>query len=207
MRLHSYIVEHDCGFAPNPFYGACTLAACKPRIRKYADVGDFILGTGAKKRALQGRLVYLMRVGRIIGFDEYWEDEAFSRKKPRLNGSLMQKYGDNIYHREAKSGAWIQEDSFHSSAGGAADPDNLRVDTGLTDRVLIADWFCYYGGQGQVIPADLTFAVQTTQGHRCIASGAEIDQVTSWVRSLGRTGIIGEPQEWRYSSLVRRGIR
>ncbi|WP_202913488.1 hypothetical protein [Acuticoccus sediminis] len=25
MRLFSYVVEHDQGFAPNPFYGVCTL--------------------------------------------------------------------------------------------------------------------------------------------------------------------------------------
>src|SRR5712671_5339411 len=34
MRLYSYVVARDFGFAPNPFFGVCTLATCKPDIRK-----------------------------------------------------------------------------------------------------------------------------------------------------------------------------
>lgn len=32
--LFSYIVRWDHGFAPNPFHGICSLATCKPGIRK-----------------------------------------------------------------------------------------------------------------------------------------------------------------------------
>jgi hypothetical protein len=35
-----YVVKHDGGFAPNPFHGFCTLACCKPKIRKGAKEGD-----------------------------------------------------------------------------------------------------------------------------------------------------------------------
>src|SRR5882762_6472831 len=47
VRLYSYVVARDFGFAPNPFYGFCTLATCKPRIRAHACVGDWVLGTGS----------------------------------------------------------------------------------------------------------------------------------------------------------------
>ena len=30
VRLCSYVVKYDTGFAPNPFWGFCTLAACTP---------------------------------------------------------------------------------------------------------------------------------------------------------------------------------
>ena len=30
VKLYSYIVVHDAGLAPNPFYGWCTLAVCTP---------------------------------------------------------------------------------------------------------------------------------------------------------------------------------
>lgn len=33
VNLFSYIVACDSGFSPNPFWGICTLACCKPRIR------------------------------------------------------------------------------------------------------------------------------------------------------------------------------
>lgn len=206
MRLHSYIVEHDCGFAPNPFFGICTLTACKPKIRKYAKTGDYVMGTGAKKRSLQGRLVYLMRIGSILTFDEYWCDKTFARKKPIINGSRIQMYGDNIYHRDP-DGAWIQENSFHSKADGSTDPDNLRLDTATTDRVLIADWYCYFGGEGPVIPAGLTFAIQTTQGHRSNFSETQVKEVVAWVQGLGRIGPVGQPKEWQYSRLIKRGVR
>jgi hypothetical protein len=93
MRLHSYIGEHDVGFAPNPFHGICTLSACKPPVRKYAKIGDYVIGTGTAKRRLQGRLVYLMKVSKIIGFDDYWIAPGFARKKAVMNGSFVQRYG------------------------------------------------------------------------------------------------------------------
>ena len=40
MRVFSYIVTHDTGYAPNPFHGFLTLACCKPLIRRTAEVGD-----------------------------------------------------------------------------------------------------------------------------------------------------------------------
>ena len=47
MNIYSYIVRYDSGFAPNPFYGYCTLANCKPIIRGHAQVNDWVVGTGS----------------------------------------------------------------------------------------------------------------------------------------------------------------
>ena len=77
-RLYSYIVANDTGFAPNPFHGYCTLATCKPRIRKTARVGDWIVGTGSKRNGKAGYAVYAMRVTEIMTFDEYWSDPRVS---------------------------------------------------------------------------------------------------------------------------------
>lgn len=111
MSLFSYIIEHDLGFAPNPFHGACTLACCKPRIRKKAAVGDYILGTGAVKPNLRGHICYWMRVDEILTFDQYWADYRFRRKKPVMSGTTFLRYGDNIYHRDT-SGTFRQEIPF-----------------------------------------------------------------------------------------------
>ena len=62
LKLHSYIVKIDDGFAPNPFYGFCTLATCKPNVRSVAQIGDWVLGTGASGNKRSGTLVYAMRV-------------------------------------------------------------------------------------------------------------------------------------------------
>src|SRR3981081_4702898 len=72
LRLHSYVVARDYGFAPNPFYGICTLATCKPVIRRTAAIDDCVIGTGSKSRGREGRLVYVMRMDEILTYDTYW---------------------------------------------------------------------------------------------------------------------------------------
>lgn len=196
--LRSYIVEHDVGFAPNPFHGVCTLAACKPSIRSASEVGDYVLGLGAQKRRLRGRAAYIMRVGHIITFDEYWSDPRFEAKKPVMNGSRMLRYGDNIYHRNPESGEWIQEDSFHSNPGGVLDRDNLDTDTGRTDRVLLADWFIYWGGDAPVIPPPLFSEMAKTQGHKNIRDSSTIEEILTWAKGISPATGLGEPAEWRY---------
>ena len=133
MKLFSYVVALDFGFAPNPFHGYCTLATCKPRIRKAADVGDWVLGTGTKPSGRANRAVFAMRVTEALSFDCYWSDARFHAKRPNLKGSKKQAFGDSIYHRE--SGEWIQEDSHHSLLHGEANLKNVERDTSA-DRVL-----------------------------------------------------------------------
>jgi hypothetical protein len=78
-RLFSYVVEHDLGFAPNPFGGLCTLAKCKHGSKKRnivetAQVGDWVAGTGGadlKKSAGHGKLIYAMRVDEVVPLDAY----------------------------------------------------------------------------------------------------------------------------------------
>ena len=40
MRLFSYKMTSDTGFAPNPFGRRVTLATCKPMIRQSTHEGD-----------------------------------------------------------------------------------------------------------------------------------------------------------------------
>lgn len=97
MNLRTYVVARDYGFASNPFHGYCTPATCKPRIRSYANIDDWIVGTGAKTNyGLVGYLIYAMKVDEVMDFDSYWSDPRFQVKKPVLNGSLKQIYGGNI---------------------------------------------------------------------------------------------------------------
>lgn len=96
--LHTYVVLHDSGFAPNPSHGYCTLATCKPNIRKSADVGDWVVGTGSlTKNDPEERLIYAMRVDEVLTYDEYFSDERFEAKKP-LSGDDYEENGDNIYY-------------------------------------------------------------------------------------------------------------
>lgn len=203
MRLHSYVVEHDIGFAPNPFHGVCTLAACKPRIRKYAKLAEYVIGVGTKKRCLDGRLVYLMKISEITTFDNYWKDARFVRKRAVINGSWVQRCGDNIYHRN-QFNEWIQEHSFHSKKGGITDPDNLRVDTGTTDRVLIGEWFIYWGDNAPLIPRKFRQFVHRGIGNHYVDDETAIKKFIAWALSQGDPGIRGDPAEWKYVEKKRK---
>ena len=61
MKMYTYVIPRDYGFAPNPYLGYCTLATCKPRIRKGAQIGDWIAAYGAADSGIRGKLVVLMQ--------------------------------------------------------------------------------------------------------------------------------------------------
>jgi hypothetical protein len=202
MRLHSYVVARDFGFAPNPFYGFCTLATCKPIIRKSAKIGDWVVGTGSARKALQGNLVYAMRVDEIITYDDYWRDPRFADKRPNLRGSKKQAFGDNIYHRDTESGPWVQVDSHHSLSDGTANPRNVENDT-QTPNVLIATDFAYFGGEGPQIPAEFRnfngYDLCAVRGHKSNFPPSLVEAFVVWFRSLGAQGYIGVPLDWSHT--------
>jgi hypothetical protein len=99
-RLYSYIVRADDGAAPNPYYDICTLAICKPAIRRTARVGDWIIGTGSAWAGLSGRLIYAMRVDEAITLEAY-DSRAAIEWKHRIpdpkSRSHARRRGDCIY--------------------------------------------------------------------------------------------------------------
>jgi hypothetical protein len=201
-RIYSYVVRYDSGFAPNPFYGYCTLATCKPIIRKKAKVGDWVVGCGSNDRAVKrgGHLVYAMRVTEAMSFDAYDADPRFESKKPYRNGSRKQSCGDNIYFRSSIDQPWGQRDSFHSHSDGGLNPNHVRRDTGV-NRVLISDDFIYFGGEGPRFPDCL----RDKRGRELCKSGiglSTFDDVhlvatlEEWVRGFGVQGYQGAPFEW-----------
>ncbi len=199
MRLYSYVVAQDYGFAPNPFHGVCTLATCKPSIRRNAEIGDYIVGTGCAARKRRGYLVYFMRVEATATFDDYWLDPRFACKRPRLQGSKKQAFGDNVYHTDATTGGWRQESSYHSLPDGRANPLNVDRDT-QADRVLIGSDFAYWGGEGPSIPARFrhygAFDICAKRGHRVNFPDQMVAAFVLWLRSLGQRGCAGRPLDW-----------
>ena len=106
MKVCSYTMTSDTGFAPNPFHGYCTLAACTPNHMGAKLVnGDWIAGfftnTGIPS------LVYAMRIDEVLGYNNYYSDIRFKRKKPRISGTPKDRCGDNIYHLDSL-GTWLK---------------------------------------------------------------------------------------------------
>jgi hypothetical protein len=199
MRLYSYVVARDFGFAPNPFFGYCTLATCKPKIREHARVGDWIVGTGAKVAyGYQGRLIYAMQVSECLDFDTYWSDPRFLQKRPNLTGSLAVLYGDNIYHRVGKR--WLQADSHHSLERGRLDRANLDWDTGV-NRLLVASRFVYWGRAAPTMPKRFRrFGkkkedICAGRGHRVFVHELPA-AFEAWLEAENKWGVQGEPLEF-----------
>ena len=194
MKLYSYVVARDFGFAPNPFYQFCTLGTCKHEIRRRAEVGDWIVGTGSKTRGRERHIVFVMRVTEIMSFNRYWSDSRFKQKKPNLRGSKKQAFGDNIYYQDLVTGKWCQQDSHHSYPDGTPNINNINNDT-KADRVLISDDYTYWGGEGPEIPVkyrnfcgfDLC---QAGRGYKCKFPELMVTDFVVWIRSLGRQGIL-----------------
>ncbi|HVI89231.1 MAG TPA: hypothetical protein VM659_13065 [Dongiaceae bacterium] len=201
-RIYSYVVRYDSGFAPNPFYGYCTLATCKPDIRRTAEIGDLIVGCGSNDRAIRrgGHLVYIMKVTETMTFEAYSADERFEAKKPFRRGSRKQSCGDNIYFRDPAAGAWCQLDSFHSRENGTLQPQHVERDTGV-NRVLISNDFVYFGGEGGSFPKSLCdnegrSLCKSGRGMSCFDDPRLLQKLENWMRGFGVTGYQGAPQEW-----------
>lgn len=199
MGYYSYKIEHDFGLAPNPFGEYCTLAVCKSDIRKNKKlkIGDWIFGTGSAKLKNLNHLIYAMQVDEKITIEQYWDDPRFQYKKPVINGSLVQMYGDNFYHRDRKTNEWIQEDSAHSLEGGILNKEHLITDTG-GEFVLISQTFYYFGDAAFKIPDQ--FLDICNQGRNIKSTAIPIlvaDQFVKWLTENNTIGIHGDPINWK----------
>ena len=206
MRLYSYIVKYDSGFAPNPFYGVCTLATCKPKIREKAQIGDWVIGTGSGSQAtgLGGHLVYAMKVEETLPFQRYFKDPRFQCKKPDLRGSRKLARGDNIYCLDNKR--WRQLNSYHSHEDGSPNQKHIEKDTKV-DRVLISRNYIYFGRCAPEIPEVFVSRgleksiCHTGRNHRVFDSSKRSDaaliaEFEDWFCQLGDTGYVADPSDW-----------
>ncbi len=156
-RVFIYVVDRDLGFAPNPFHGYCSLATCKPGIRKSASINDWVIGMGGGRLKATGCCVYAMRVDEKISFNEYWHNPIYNDKKPVRNGTKRMLVGDNIYHQN-KSGECLQANSHHSHEDGSINIHNMENDT-QSNNVLLSYHFWYFGQSAPELPNDLFTAI------------------------------------------------
>ena len=171
------------------------MATCKPKIRKTAQLGDWIMGLGSARAGREGKLVYVMRVAETLTYDGYWRDSRFAGKKPRWSSRYQETCGDNVYRRDDARGQWVQMPCFHCD-------DDLTHDTGV-DRVLIGTEFVYYGDSAIDLPDEFSVwgekYFRGIRGHRVHdLSPRRKDSVIEWLESLCRDGgRLGEPAERR----------
>lgn len=191
MRIFSYIVTSDSGFSPNPFWDYCTLACCKPAIRRTAEMGDFVIGISPKGQ--KHKVVYVMKVTENpVTFGEYFTDERFLSKIPdyRKKGAVYQR-GDNIY-RPHGNGEYRQLPSRHSSGIYENSESKKRDLSG--ERVLVSDKFTYFGRDAIDLPGDLQCLI-ATRGHKCRFDESVKERFLAFVDTLPG-GVRGLPLIW-----------
>lgn len=177
MKLYSYVVDHDNGHAPNPYFDFCTLCRCKFResaagrrkIVELAEKGDWVVGTGGanpRKSAGHGNLVYAMKVDEKPSRLEYFKDSRFKNKKPVKRGTYEQTRGDNI-----------------------------RPLTGFEKHqqfALISQHFYYFGAEAKKIPQEFDLE-KKSRGFRCISDQIAIRRFVGWLRKEFEPGKHAEP--------------
>jgi len=192
VKLYTYIVTHDTGFAPNPFWGWCTLATCKPVIRRTAKTGDWIVGLSPKAKG--NRVVFAMEIETIIeDHASYFRDRRFANKIPDdTKGELVWRAGDNIY-KPLANGGYRQLRSMHSH-GDEEDPKRKIHDLG-GKRVLVAEQFHYFGDSGPQLPSRLE-VLKVRRGHKNRFSKETIRDFLKFIASH-RHGVSAPPTKWR----------
>lgn len=194
-----YVVDRDFGFAPNPFHSLCTLATCKPIIRRVARETDWIIGMGGSRLNATGRCIFAMKVSRSLTFDEYWSNPLYRDKKPVRNGSKKMMVGDNIYHRAA--GRWQQLNSHHSYSDGSPNLHNVTNDT-RTNAVLVSDYFFYFGSTAIEIPPAILSEMNYKNGrnHRTFRL-ADAHPIISFIETnFSPNKLLGDPFDFDAAS-------
>lgn len=190
MKLFSYIVTHDSGFSPNPFWGCCTLADCKPAIRRTAQVGDWIVGLTPKKK--RNRVVFAMGVDEILDYARYYRDHRFVNKIPDYTkGKVIYKTGDNIYEPLPNDG-FQQLQSMHSD-GEKENPKTKAHDLGGMN-VLVGKRFYYFGDSGPILPMQLN-ELRVGRAHKNRFSQETISDFLIFI-SQYQPGVNAPPTNW-----------
>jgi hypothetical protein len=146
MRIYSYILTWDTGFAPNPQDGLLSLACCKPAIRRSAKKGDYIVAFFGKSnfdKKYAHSLAYIAKVDDVMSFQNY-----FLKFPTRM---------DCIYDDRLQQ----LPNSFHNSSHRKTDLSGQNV--------LLSKHFVYFGDLNMKID-NRFLSMVAGRGHKVVAN-------------------------------------
>ncbi|MDR3510338.1 MAG: hypothetical protein P4L73_01775 [Caulobacteraceae bacterium] len=172
--FYRYVLAYDDGWAPCIDGGLVTLATCKPRIRRGAEVGDWVAGfyPGSQNR---GVVAWVGRVASKLAIGDYEKTYRGRRDavyRPKFDGTV----------ERLKPG-------YH--------PDANEIRKDLSAPVLVFDesatWF--FGDTPYELPVDLLPLAARGQGHRVrLRLPDDLDRLQQWLRGIAPAGIYGKPR-------------
>ncbi len=178
-RIFRYVVRYDRGSAPRPYGGVCTLAICKPGIRRGAGINDWIIGF---RSCAHDKVVYVMQVAQSMSLSKYWCDTRFYDRRPDAASPVP----DNIY-QPGENGdlEWVQNNVHNFD-------EKPRDISG--HNVLIGSRFWYFGSTSPKLPPELEHLIPYARGHT-VHKKRQSDDVEKLVCWLGSwpCGIHGTP--------------
>jgi hypothetical protein len=185
-----YKIDKDTGFAPNPDFNVCTLAACTPnhmRGKLKLREGDFIAGCFPDDH--QPQIAYVMKIDEILTLDEYCRDPRFEAKKP----SRQYLEGDNIYYR-ADDEEHRQDPSAHFHRSVESQCQDVKG-----NKVFVGRDFIYLGRKCTILPRQFTPWLPYGQGIKYLREDDEpelFDEFLTWWPNIegGRKGKLGTPR-------------
>ncbi|MBY0481272.1 MAG: hypothetical protein K2Q21_07950 [Chitinophagaceae bacterium] len=205
QKIYSYILRHDSGAAPNPFWDICTLTICKPAIRRTAEIGDWIIGTGSKKTRvtkndtidISDGLVYAMKVTDKKNLKDYNEfcNEKLQNKIPVWRTADWRlRMGDCVYDY-SNDGEPILRKSVHDETNRATDTGGIYT--------LLSTHFYYFGLAAVQIPNELKKLIKHGPGHKIIQQDELINKFESWIGQFQLRTVFADPQlRWLFDKGV-----
>lgn len=195
-KLYSYIISKDNGAAPNPFGKVCTLTICKPAIRRTAQIGDWIIGTGSKNAILKDNqkmdfsncIVYAMKISNKMLLKDYdtYCPKHLKNKIPNWKVKDWRfRVGDCVYDYSNGEEPGIRK-SVHNETNRGRDLSGLFA--------LLSDHFYYFGDAAFPLPVNLQRITTNTQGHRVIKEQNNVAEFENWIEQFERNKIFGNPQ-------------
>ncbi|RZS93861.1 hypothetical protein [Aquimarina brevivitae] len=191
MRLFTYCIPVDDGAAPNPFFGVCTLAICKPRIRSVAEIGDWVVGLGSKNvngKDYSGKVVYAMKITDVKTLKEYDEycKTYLPKKIPNITHSdFRRRLGDCIYDYSNKE--VLQRAGVHNK-------NNIKTDLG-GKNVLLSTHYYYFGDQAIDLKSNLKPIIHQVQGHKSNANNPYMKDFIDWIETIDKSAMLNaKPQ-------------
>jgi hypothetical protein len=195
-KIYSYVLRIDDGAAPNPFWGLCTLTICKPAIRRNAQIGDWVIGTGSKNTKLKDgktydfsdSIVYAMKITDKKTLKEY---DAFCKnnltnKIPKWKTKDWRfRVGDCIYDYSIDNEPIIRK--------GVHNEGNRQRDLG-GQNALLSDHFYYFGVEARPLPTGLKELIKRNQGHKKIEVLRLIQEFEKWIEQFEKNKLYADPQ-------------
>ncbi len=185
VKIWRYVLATDNGLAPCIDNGVLSLCCCKPRIRKGANVGDYVMGFMPIRFARKGPL--LAWVGVI---SEKLTMGDYQAKYPDRQDAIYKRDG---YHSDGR------ENLSHNGGDYHLDPANQTRDkNGI--YALLCKPFWYWGGTPFPVPENFHFLTHHFVGEaNAVTNPSVLPKLRDWLGSL-EPGIHGQPRNIPASS-------